>query len=69
MQIATIRRFAEFAVTRSSLYLAFGPLTFWAACADHPRQSNEPFAWVERPMAGTMQGRIGALEWCVARAA
>jgi len=69
MHIATTRRFAEIAVTRSSLYLAFGPLTFWAARAEHPRQPNESFAWAERPMAGTMQGRIGALEWCAARAA
>lgn len=69
MQIATTFRVVEIAFTRSSLYLAVGPLTFWAARADHPRQANEPFAWAERTMAGTMQGRIGALEWCAARAA
>ena len=69
MQIATARRALEIEFTRSSLYLAIGQFTFWAQRADHPRQSNAPFAWSESPKAGTRQGRIGALEWCASVAA
>lgn len=64
MQIATTRHTLEIECTRSSLYLAIGAWAFWAQRADHPRQSNEPFAWSETLSDGTRRGRIGPLEWC-----